>query len=79
MHGNVWEWTNTLYKPYPYKAEDGRESPSDTAWYRVLRGGSFFYSLLATVCRAANRNNSRPTECSDLYGFRLCVSGEAPR
>ncbi|MFX1412105.1 MAG: SUMF1/EgtB/PvdO family nonheme iron enzyme, partial [Promethearchaeota archaeon] len=40
MAGNVWDWTSSLYKEYPYRTDDGREdlTGSDS---RVLRGGSF--------------------------------------
>jgi len=39
MAGQVWEWTTSLYKPYPYDAQDGREDLTVAA-SRVARGGS---------------------------------------
>lgn len=41
MAGNVGEWTNTILKPYPYDANDGRERPDSNAVRgRIVRGGS---------------------------------------
>ena len=77
MAGNVYEWTSSIYKDYPYEASDGREDSSDTASSRVLRGGSFSY--LDVICRAAARYCLRPSFCNGYFGFRLCCSGEAPK
>jgi formylglycine-generating enzyme required for sulfatase activity len=41
MVGNVWEWTLSSYRPYPYKAGDGRNS-GDAAAKKVTRGGSWY-------------------------------------
>ena len=38
MAGNLFEWTNSLYKPYPYNAADGREDSTGNG-SRVIRGG----------------------------------------
>jgi formylglycine-generating enzyme required for sulfatase activity/energy-coupling factor transporter ATP-binding protein EcfA2 len=55
MVGNVWEWTVSLFKGYPYNAEDGRED-LETDGFRVSRGGSF----------ASGRG---PARCAYRYGF----------
>ena len=41
MVGNVWEWCNSIYRPYPYRPDDGREEfgVADT---RVLRGSAWY-------------------------------------
>ncbi|MDS4022463.1 MAG: SUMF1/EgtB/PvdO family nonheme iron enzyme [Candidatus Competibacter sp.] len=39
MAGNAWEWTSSLYRPYPYKGTDGREGKGRQDDMRVIRGG----------------------------------------
>ncbi len=39
MAGQVWEWTTSIYKSYPYDMHDGREDLSLAA-ARVVRGGN---------------------------------------
>ena len=43
MQGNVWEWTLSEYKPYPYKNDDGRNDVAKSeVSNRVARGGSWY-------------------------------------
>ena len=68
MAGNVWEWTSSLYKPYPYNANDGRED-TESSWYRVLRGGSFIGN--SWIVRCADRLRFDPREHISDFGFRV--------
>ncbi len=42
MHGNVLEWTLSMYKSYPYSEEDGRNATEPANVKRVARGGSWY-------------------------------------
>lgn len=65
--GGVWEWTSSLYRPYPYLSTDGRESPT-AAGTRVIRGGASANAI--TFRRAANRSFEEPAVGTGLLGFR---------
>lgn len=54
LAGNVAEWTSTLYRPYPYRADDGREDP-DATGERVTRGGDHVFDSTPDRLRAAFR------------------------
>jgi formylglycine-generating enzyme required for sulfatase activity len=71
MAGNVWEWTSSVVKPYPYNATDGRERANPTE-HRVLRGGSCVH--YARFARAAYRNETKPDFPFGDAGFRLARS-----
>jgi formylglycine-generating enzyme required for sulfatase activity len=47
MSGNVWEWTRSLWGPYPYSEERERRKRENPARHdrRVLRGGAFLRQL----------------------------------
>jgi formylglycine-generating enzyme required for sulfatase activity len=68
MNGNVWEWCQSKYKPYPYRAEDGREDlqPTDV---RVMRGGS--WRSPQNGCRSAYRRRVPPDDRT--IGFRIIL------
>jgi formylglycine-generating enzyme required for sulfatase activity len=98
MAGNVWEWMSTRYDdveysgqlfnyqglyPYPYVAEDGRETDETAAEFearlpvftlRVLRGGAFENS--DSNLRGPIRDGDNPTVLSNLNGFRCARSLE---
>ena len=69
MAGNVWEWVNSAYAPYPYRLHDGREDPA-SGGPRVLRGGSYA-SGSSRFIRCAMRSRSAPGRRSAHIGFRI--------
>ncbi len=73
MAGNVWEWTASLYRPYPYDPTNGREELR-AGGKRVLRGGAF-YSTARRV-RCAYRDSGYPDNWRGNYGFRVCVASQ---
>lgn len=71
MAGNVWEWVNSLYLPYPYDSSDGREELAQ-AGERVLRGGA--WGNTEDLLQSHIRNKKDPSYISDLIGFRCARS-----
>jgi formylglycine-generating enzyme required for sulfatase activity len=67
MAGNVWEWVNSLYGPYPYNASDGREELVSNG-KRVVRGGSYYND--GNDARSARRRGSSPLAPNLDEGFR---------
>ncbi|MCB0207222.1 MAG: SUMF1/EgtB/PvdO family nonheme iron enzyme, partial [Anaerolineae bacterium] len=68
MAGNAAEWTNSLYAPYPYTADDGQEDLTEPGQRRVIRGGGG--SLGNFFC--AGRSDWSGT--ATLVGFRVVAS-----
>jgi formylglycine-generating enzyme required for sulfatase activity len=72
--GNVWEWTTSLFHPYPYRAETA-ESLGDPG-ERVVRGGSWGGDRRFVRC--ASRGRDSPVNFDISIGFRVVSPGERP-
>ncbi len=70
MFGNVWEWTSSSYKKYPYRENDGREDLAKSGGL-VMRGGS--WRDLENIICTVYRNQSGPSFYYDDVGFRCCL------
>ncbi len=75
MAGNVWEWTSSVYRPYPYDPSDGREDP-ESQDPRISRGGAWY--TYSRSLRCSRRCPEILTVRSNSFGFRVATPA-APR
>jgi formylglycine-generating enzyme required for sulfatase activity len=71
MVGNIWEWTQSLFMPYPYRPSTNREEVKPNGRY-VVRGGAWYYSR--KLARCAVREGVLQDHLSPSIGFRLARS-----
>ncbi|MCB0253092.1 MAG: SUMF1/EgtB/PvdO family nonheme iron enzyme [Anaerolineae bacterium] len=70
MAGNVYEWTSTSLRAYPYDPYDGREVLA-SGGKRVLRGGSYYD--VGWVARCGSRFHSNYDNRFPYFGFRVVL------
>jgi formylglycine-generating enzyme required for sulfatase activity len=73
MVGNVFEWTASVDREYPYRGEQPGDSESREA--RVIRGGS--WASNRQDLRVSGRGNDPPVARNDVIGFR-CARDVSP-
>ena len=70
MAGNAWEWVSSAYRPYPYRADDGREDLKPGA-VRGTRGGGHDSPASEITTTHRGRDLSRnPASGHHNIGFR---------
>ncbi|MAG94016.1 MAG: hypothetical protein CMJ48_09730 [Planctomycetaceae bacterium] len=74
MHGNVAEWTLSADRPYPYKADDGRNDVT-TSTPRIVRGGS--WRDRPKRATSSFRLAYRPFQRVYNVGFRVCLEAKS--
>jgi len=75
LAGNIWEWTSSVYRPYPYNPSDGREDP-ESPEPRISRGGAWY--TYSRSLRCSRRCPEIPTVRSNSFGFRVATSAGPP-
>ncbi|MCK6539121.1 MAG: SUMF1/EgtB/PvdO family nonheme iron enzyme, partial [Anaerolineales bacterium] len=72
MSGNVWEWTRSEYKEYPFDPQAKLEKIDNKNILRVVRGGAFNDNV--RLVRCAVRLRYSPEDRYNNQGFRVVVS-----
>lgn len=68
--GNAWQWVSSAYRPYPWRADDGREDP-DADVVRATRGGGHDSPATEITTTQRGRTLSRnPRAGHHNIGFR---------
>lgn len=76
MLGNVWEWTISSYKTYPYDIQGEREDEDKNVW-RIARGGT--YKGDKNIMRCAYRLRYNPYFRHEFVGIRICLAPPLPK
>src|SRR5262245_23229239 len=71
LAGNVWEWTASVLRPYPFDADAGQADASSPD-PRAVRGGSFIHAPGEIRCSA--RHGMLPGTVDHYVGFRLAAA-----
>ncbi|MEX2467438.1 MAG: selenoneine synthase SenA [Gemmatimonadota bacterium] len=78
MIGNVWEWTESTFEPYPGFEPDMYQAYSEP-WFgtrKVLRGGA--WATRSRMIRNTWRNYFTPDRRDVFAGFRTCALDPGP-
>lgn len=71
MSGNVWEWIEDVYRPYPGNNEAVKINPD----VKCMRGGSFMYDAFEEASYTTSFRSSNTSETSLFnVGFRCALS-----
>lgn len=70
MSGNVWEWTRSPLRPYPFDEGHRGDMDADALW--VMRGGSF--TDPPRNLRTTTRGGADPGARRPFIGFRVALS-----
>lgn len=75
MAGSLAEWTRSLKRPYPYRADDGRENV-ESAGERTTRGGDYVYDRRPANFSVSFRDgfSNAPQHGDRHIGFRCVAS-----